>query len=104
LPGRNSGDFYVPLGYWRHVEKDEDMLGRKGGRIVTLENIRRRFDNTAFAHLVRDGWVGTSPQLAMLLGSILAQIMKEGRAAIIAIENLKTPPADDPAESHAFSA
>jgi hypothetical protein len=77
---------YLPLEYWRFVDGDPDLVGKRGGRIVTFENIRRYFDNSSFANMVREAWIGATPQQTAILGPIVEQILKEGRAVVVAVK------------------
>lgn len=77
---------YLPLGYWRSVEQDDDMTGPRGGSVVSYRNVRRYLDNTSFATMVRDAWIGTTPQQTEILGSLVEKILEQGRAAVIAVK------------------
>ena len=46
---------YIPLEYWRRLERTSAIQGRREGKLVTFENVRRYFDNTSFAQLVASG-------------------------------------------------
>ena len=62
---------YLPLEYWRRLEHDPVVKGSRHGRVVTFDNAGRHFDNTAFAHLVASGWIGTTAsQTAVRFGEI----------------------------------
>ena len=77
---------YLPLDYWRQIEKDGDLSGPRGGSVVSYRNVRRHLDNTSFATVVRDAWVGTTPRQTNALGALVRRIMEEGRAAVIAVK------------------
>ena len=39
---------YLPLDYWRLIEADLNIVGLRGGRNVTFENVGRYLDNSDF--------------------------------------------------------
>jgi len=51
---------YVPLEYWDALLKSSNIIGEKGGRRITYENVERYFNNTLFIQLVQSGWVGSN--------------------------------------------
>jgi hypothetical protein len=77
---------YLPLGYWRRVEQDGDLRGPRGGSVVSYRNVGRYLDNTSFATMVRDAWIGTAPQKTQILVPLVKKILEEGRAAVIAVK------------------
>lgn len=77
---------YLPLGYWRRVERDGDVVGPLGGAVVSYRNVRRYLDNTSFATMVRDAWIGTTPQQTRILGQLVKKILEQGHAAVIAVK------------------
>lgn len=83
---------YMPLGYWRFIEKDPDLVGKRGGRVVTYENIGRYLDNSDFAAIVRGAWIGTTPQQTALLAPVVEALLNNGRAVAIAVKRDKPAP------------
>jgi hypothetical protein len=80
---------YMPLDYWRFVESDSDLVGKRGGRIVTYQNIGRYLDNSEFAAIVRGAWIGTTPSQSALLGPVIEELLREGKAVVVAVKTDK---------------
>ena len=77
---------YLPLEYWRRFERDPGVKGSRDGRVVTFDNARRYLDNTAFAHLVASGWIGTTTPQTAVLDEVIREILKTGRTVTIAVK------------------
>lgn len=89
--GLTSG-MYLPLGYWKFIEKDGDLLGPRGGRAVTFRNVGRHITNTDFATMVRNAWIGTTPQESRVLAPLIERLLTEGRAVVVALKTDKPRP------------
>ena len=84
---------YLPLEYWRRLERDPGVKGSRDGKVVTFDNAGRHFDNTAFAHLVASGWIGTTAPQTAVLKAVIREIIKTGRTVTIAVKrDLKPTP------------
>lgn len=83
---------YLPLDYWRFIEKDSDMIGNRGGRIVTYRNVGRYLDNSSFAAVVRSAWIGTTPSQTALLAPVIQVLLKGERAVLVAVRSDKQQP------------
>lgn len=77
---------YIPLEYWRRLERTSAIQGRREGKLVTFENVRRYFDNTSFAQLVASGWIGTTAAQTGILKDVIREIVETGRTATFAIK------------------
>jgi hypothetical protein len=77
---------YIPLEYWRRLEKDPSIEGPFEGRGVTFENAGRYLNNTSFADLVAGGWIGTTVQQTAILDPIIREILETGRTVTIAVK------------------
>jgi hypothetical protein len=82
---------YLPLEYWRRLEADESIEGRFEGRGVTFDNAGRYLNNTSFAELVANGWIGTTLSQTAILDPVIHQILESGRTVTIAIKRELTP-------------
>jgi len=80
---------YLPLEQWRFIEKDSDLVGARGGRVVSYRNIGRYLHNTGFSDLVRDAWIGTTPQQSAILGPLIQTVLSEGKAVVLAVKQDK---------------
>lgn len=85
---------YLTLDHWRLIEADETMVGARGGRIVTYENVGRHLDNSAFVRLVADAWVGTTVEQSDVLERLIREVLATGRTVTFAIKSDKRPPDD----------
>ena len=82
---------YLPLEYWRRLERAPGIKGSRGGKVVTFDNARRYFDNTTFAHLVGGGWIGTSAPQTAILDHVIPEILRTGRTVTIAVKRDLNP-------------
>jgi hypothetical protein len=83
---------YIPLDYWRRLEIDPCIEGKRKARAVTFENAGRHFSNTTFAELVAKGWVGTTGPQSDVLDALIREIVESGRAVTIAVKRVDTRP------------
>ena len=81
---------YIPLNYWRLLERSEKIKGPRDGKRVSYDNVGRYFDNTAFIQLVSGAWVGTTIAQSSILKSIIKKTIESGKAVTFAIR--KPPP------------
>jgi hypothetical protein len=81
-----SKGMYLPLDYLKILQEDDSILGEKGGRKITYENVGRYFDNTTFKSIVEGGWIGTSHNQSKVLEVIIKEILENGRTAVVAIK------------------
>ena len=77
---------YLPLEYWRRLERAPDIEGARAGRVVTFDSAKRHFDNTTFAQLVAGGWIGTTARQTAILDGVITEILETGRTVTIAIK------------------
>jgi hypothetical protein len=77
---------YIPIEYWRRLEADPAIKGQRDGRAVTYDNVGRYLNNTAFAELVADGWIGTTAPQSEILDAVMRQILDSGRTVTIALK------------------
>ena len=75
---------YLPLDYWRHLEADETLVGKRGGRIITYKNVSRYLDNDGFMALVARAWIGTTHQQSAILEPLIETILASGRSVTLA--------------------
>ena len=80
---------YLPLDYWKLLERYPGIAGPRGGLSVTYENVGRHLDNTAFATVVAKAWVGTTPSQSAVLKDAIRQTLESGKAVAIAVKPRK---------------
>ena len=81
---------YLPLDYWKLLEKDPGIQGPKGGLRITYDNAQRHLDNTAFTTVVSKAWVGTTPSQSQVLQGVIRATLETGKAVAIAIKPKKS--------------
>lgn len=77
---------YLPLDYWKLLEKHPGIKGPHGGLHVTYENVGRHLDNSAFATVVAKAWVGTTINQSAVLKEVIRQTLETGKAVAIAVK------------------
>lgn len=77
---------YLPVEYWRRLERAPDIRGARGGKVITFDSAKRHFDNTTFAQLVAGGWIGTTTRQTAVLDGVITEILEAGRTVTIAIK------------------
>lgn len=79
---------YLPLDYWKLLERHNEIRGPRGGLCVTFDNVGRHLDNTAFSTVVSKAWVGTTPSQSIVLRDAIRQTLESGRALALAVKEL----------------
>lgn len=78
---------YIPLAYWEVLQTSPVAVGKRGGIGVGYDTPDHRWlDNTTFAHLVADAWIGTSGDATRLISEIVRTGLRLDRAVVVAIE------------------
>lgn len=80
---------YLPLDYWKLLERHPVTKGSRGGRRVTYENVGRHFDNSSFTTIVAKAWIGTTPSQSGVLKETIRQTLETGKALAIAVKPKK---------------
>lgn len=78
---------YLPLDYWRCLERDPIISGPREGKRITFENVGRYFSNTSFADLVAGGWIGTTTNQTSVLEAVIREVLQTGRTVTIAVKH-----------------
>lgn len=78
LPG-----MYLPREFVEELLAGQMAAGPRGGRIITFENTSRHINNTVFAELVRDGWIGTRGISSAKIADIIRDKLTAGQAIVI---------------------
>jgi hypothetical protein len=79
LPG-----MYLPRQFISAALESSETRGPQGGRLITFENPGRHINNTVFANLVRDGWIGTRGVSSPTIANIMREALEADRALVIA--------------------
>lgn len=83
---------YLSLDHWKLIEKSRDICGPRGGKRLTYSNVGRYLNNTSFIEIVRNAWVGTTPDQSRVLEKLLEELIKGERAVVLAIKNENSYP------------
>lgn len=78
---------YLPLDLWKRLEMTGKLKGRKGGNVLTFQNVGRRINNSEFIRLIAGSWVGTSIEQSALLDLIIREILASGRTVTFAVKH-----------------
>lgn len=81
---------YFALGHWLSVANDNTLIGDRGGRLVTSENVGRHIENDFFIRLVAGAWVGTPMERSDILAPAIRDTLESGRAVALAVQT-ETP-------------
>jgi hypothetical protein len=77
---------YIPLEYFDLLEASGSLAGPRGGVAIGWDTAGRWLDNTTFARLVGDAWIGTYGQASRSLAEVIRGGLRLGRAVVVAIE------------------
>ena len=81
--GMVSG-MYIPLELWRTFLSSGEAIGKRGGVVVTWDNCTRRFNNSEFTNLLRNGWIGSASGESKSLSAIVNKVLDSGRMLVLA--------------------
>ena len=81
---------YFPLEHWLNLQSADILLGPRGGRALRLNkaspftNAERYLNNSEFATLVSNAWVGTSIDQSKVLERVIQSTLEKGRSITLA--------------------
>lgn len=75
---------YVPAAYLRHLFTEGKLVGPRGGKSVTYENLGRWMPKTVFAHMVQYGWAGSTGLSEEVLQAWIESSIQANRSVIAA--------------------
>lgn len=78
---------YLPLDLWKRADAAGCFSGKRGGKVLTFQNVGRRINNSEFVALVAGSWVGTSIEQSAVLGEIVRRVLETGKTVTIAIKH-----------------
>lgn len=73
---------YIPLSYWKRIERDDTLKGPRGGRSLSYENVGRYISNSLFIDLASGGWIGTSGSRSIFLKDVISDILISKRSLL----------------------
>ncbi|MEQ9617047.1 MAG: hypothetical protein RLN60_03330 [Phycisphaerales bacterium] len=91
--GMVSG-MYIPLELWRRQLRSSDVKGPKGGIVMSWETCKRRFNNSEFTRLLRQGWIGSAAGRTTFLSEIIENVLGSGRMLVLAATGAGSPSRD----------
>ncbi len=78
---------YTPLAYWELLQASPVAVGKRGGIAVGYDTQDHRWlDNTTFARLVADAWIGTLGGASRLIAEIVRTSLGLDKAVVVAVE------------------
>lgn len=78
LPG-----MYVSRLLMESLLTGDTLKGPRGGKAITSGNMQRHINNTMFADLVRDAWIGTRGVSSAEIGKIVREAIVAGRSVVL---------------------
>ena len=86
---------YLPLDLWKRAEVAGRLKGKKGGNLLTFENVGRRINNSEFVGLVAGSWVGTSIEQSAILDPLIREVLASGKTVTLAVKHIPAKPHQD---------
>lgn len=80
---------YLPLDYWDLISESEHVRGSRGGRFISYSNVRRYLDNSSFASVAANAWVGTTITQSEELATLIRSSLEMGRSIVFAVAKEK---------------
>lgn len=75
---------YLPLSYWKVLLSSIETLGKKGGRLINYNNVKRYINNTLFTELVQNGWIGSQVSNTELITQQIQESITGNKSVILA--------------------
>jgi hypothetical protein len=72
----------VPVEYYTWRNQNGYLLGPRGGKVVTYQNMGRWINNDLFINLINRGWIGTEESVTSYLFNIAAAALDQNRMVI----------------------
>jgi len=85
---------YLAQEHVQAILADPAASGPKGGKQITFENTGRYLNNTLFADLLRDGWIGTRTVSSARIAQIVRDSLSAKRSIVLARERRTGEPAN----------
>jgi len=75
---------YIPLDYWEMLVESPDIIGRRGGKCISYDNVGRYFNNTLFIELVQSGWIGSRSYDITVISEVIQAAIAGDRSLTLA--------------------
>ena len=75
---------YLPLSFWKRLHESGSLVGPRGGKVVTYDNVGRWLSNSDFITLLSRSWVGTSPRESAVLKEVIRNVLDADSVTIYA--------------------
>jgi len=76
---------YIPATYLSHLYEDGELIGPRGGRSITYDNLKRWMPKTVFAEMVQYGWAGSTGVTRDRLDQWISEATAQNRSVIAAV-------------------
>ena len=83
------GGLYLPLQYWKLLEKSPEARGPRGGVAIGFHNAGKWLTSTLFVDLLQRDWLGSGRGASAVLREIIQSSLGLGRSAMVAIESAR---------------
>ena len=87
--GRMLPGMFFPLSLWDLLMQSESVIGVHGGTAIGFDSAKRRFNNTEFIQLVKQGWIGTTNADSERINNIIVEQLDAGHSIIAAVHEPK---------------
>lgn len=78
---------YLPLDLWKRADASGRFIGKRGGNVLTYDNVGRRISNPEFVSLIRGSWIGTSIEQSAFLVDLIRSVIASGKSVTFAIKH-----------------
>lgn len=85
-----SKGIYIPLKYLQILQNDYSIIGKRGGKSISYENIGRYLTNTDFKTIIEGAWIGTNESQSNVLEQVIKSTLEKGKAVVYAIKRALT--------------
>ena len=75
---------YLPLSFWKRLQRSGSLVGPHGGNVLTYENVGRWLSNSEFITLLSRSWVGTSPRESAVLKEVIREVLAPDAVTVYA--------------------
>ncbi len=84
-PERNrlSPGMYFPLDLFELLVATPSVMGPRGRPRIGWHNSRRYMSNTAFVHLLQQGWIGSSGEATAVIGRLVNSMLGVGHGVVV---------------------
>ncbi len=98
--GRMLSGMYFPLHLWDLLVRSSSSRGVRDGIAIGFENAKRRFTNSEFTGMLREGWIGTAGGNTERINDILVEQLAAKHSVVAAFHEPDRVNVDYPRDNH----